>query len=248
MEKRLKHLLPPCEALTHLSLSGDTLAELKQCVHQLENKFISVLEANKGLCGINHQLTEDVFYENFFQVPLTESIIDQTDVTLDDCKEVHESSRADGLLKGVRKRKQLSAEPNSPLNESTYSQKTAIYEQNRELFDKILSPLKGEATRIRLVRLPAGGTVSPHIDYDPAYAVRVIIPIISTPECLNIFWVKNEIHSYYLRPGVAYFLNIGYRHAVVNLSKIDRYTFMVSVKGQADIEHLLTPEKVNERL
>ncbi len=248
MEKRLKHLLPPCEVLNHLCLGEETLAELKNCVHQLQNQFTSVIEANKSLCGINHQLTEDVFYENFFQVALTESEIEQNNVSLSSCKEAHDTLRAEGVSKGVRTRKQLSAQSNSPFNEATYSKKSLIYEQHRFLFDKILAPLKGEATRIRLVRLPAGASIAPHIDYDPSYAVRIILPIISTPECLNIFWVKKEIHSFYLRPGIAYFLNTGYRHAVINLSKTDRYTFMVSVKGPADIEHLISPENATEHL
>jgi hypothetical protein len=107
------------------------------------------------------------------------------------------------------------------------------------LFDGILSKFRGKTTRVRLVKLDSGSSVAPHIDYDPSYAVRIIIPIIASPECINITWAKNEVHSTFFEPGKAYFLNTGYKHAVVNMSKHARYTFMISVTGTADIDHLI---------
>ncbi len=63
--------------------------------------------------------------------------------------------------------------------------------------------------------------------------------LIILPECVNIFWAKNQVHSIAFEPGKAYFLNTGYKHAVMNFNKHDRYTFMISIDGTEDINHLI---------
>ena len=84
------------------------------------------------------------------------------------------------------------------MNESTYTAKTKIYDKYAEIFDSIFSKIKGVSTRARLVKLSSGSNVTPHIDYDPSYAVRIIIPIIADNECLNVFWVKNIIYNKFI--------------------------------------------------
>ena len=235
---KLKHRLPSYSVLDHLSLNETQLASLVTCIHELENEFKSVLEVNKELCGIHHDLASKV-YDNFFQISLTDSTVQNNTTTLEECEIVDESIHSRGLIKSYRKRIELTTSSDSPMNESTYTTKTKIYDKYAEIFDEIFSNIKGKSTRARLVKLGAGSNVTPHIDYDPSYAVRIIIPIIADNECLNVFWVKNNIETVAFTPGKAYFLNTGYKHAVMNFSKHDRYTLLISISGTQDIDHLL---------
>jgi hypothetical protein len=235
--KRLKHLLPAYAELEHISIDTETLDSLVEVIQSMENKFKSVYEINKELCGIHHSLASSV-YDNFFQISLTDSEFNN-ETTVEDCEITHNELVSNGIIKSIRAKKEISAAWNSPLNELTYTKKTQVYEDNKDLFDRVITQFKSPATRIRLVKLDGNTNLAPHIDYDPSYAVRIIIPIISSPECVNLFWIKNEIKSVWLQPGKAYFLNTGFKHAVSNMGKDARYTFMISLNGTQDIENLI---------
>lgn len=235
MHFKLKHKLPVCATLDHLELKQETLAKLQACVADSDARFVSVYDVNKSLCGIHDVLASNV-YNNFFQIALTTSTFaEQSDACDAATSELQRLSKS----QAVRRRKELTSESASPFNERTYTEKTPFYEKYGDLFDEVLENVKGKKARIRLVKLAAKTTVPPHIDYDPSYAVRIIVPIISSPECINVFWVKNTIQSFFLKPGKAYFLNTGYKHAVVNMSDKDRYTFMITIDGTDDIQHLI---------
>jgi hypothetical protein len=235
---KLKYKLPVYSIIDHLSLDMKILSELTLAIQDMNQLFQSVLDANKRLCSVNHELTKSV-YDNFFQISLTESEFNKDDISMQECESSYGILHGDRMSENIRRKKMLASTENSPLNENLYNQVTEHYERYRNLFDNILLKFKSKPTRVRLVKLQAGTNIFPHIDYDPSYAVRIIIPVISTPECINLFWVKNEVISTTFEPGKAYFLNTGYKHAVVNLSKSDRYTFMVSVNGTKDIDHLI---------
>jgi hypothetical protein len=236
---KLKHRLPTYSVIKHLCLEDDLLSDLINCVNELNSEFKSVLEVNKGLCGIHHELSKSV-YDNFFQIGLTDSTVENKDITLDECEIVHEGLHKSGVLSNHKRKQSLGVDTSSVMNESTYTVKTDIYKKYSSIFDRITNKFKGTTTRIRLVKLEAGSNITPHIDYDPSYAVRIIIPVIADAECVNVFWVKNNVEAISFIPGKAYFLNTGYKHAVMNMSKHDRYTFMISVNGTEDIDHLLT--------
>jgi hypothetical protein len=235
---KLKHKLPAYSVIDHLCLEDELLVELIDCVTNLNSEFKSVLEVNRGLCGIHHDLSKSV-YDNFFQIGLTDSTVENKHISLDDCEVVHNSLHDSGVLSNHKRKQSLGLDADSVMNEATYTVKTEIYKRYSHVFDRIISKFKGNTTRIRLVKLEAGSNVSPHIDYDPSYAVRIIIPVIAEAECVNIFWVKNNVEAIAFVPGNAYFLNTGYKHAVINMSKHDRYTFMISIDGTEDIDHLL---------
>jgi hypothetical protein len=235
---KLKHRLPSYSIVDHLSLTQPQLESLVACVHELESEFKSVLEVNKELCGIHHDLASKV-YENFFQISLTDSTVENKSISMEECEIVDQTLHGNSIVQNYRKRIELTTSETSPMNESTYTAKTKIYDKYAEIFDSIFSNIKGKSTRARLVKLGAGSNVTPHIDYDPSYAVRIIIPIIADNECLNVFWVKNNIETVAFTPGKAYFLNTGYKHAVMNFSKYDRYTLLISINGTQDIDHLL---------
>ncbi|MFY8211190.1 MAG: aspartyl/asparaginyl beta-hydroxylase domain-containing protein [Candidatus Nanopelagicus sp.] len=235
---KLKHRLPTTSIIEHLSLTESQLEQMVNCIHELESEFKSVLEVNKQLCGIHHDLASRV-YDNFFQIGLTDSSVENKVVTLEECEVVDTALHKDGAVTNYRKRIEMTTDESSPMNEATYTTKTKIYEKYASVLDGIFDKFKGTTTRARLVKLGAGTSITPHIDYDPSYAVRIIIPIIADAECVNIFWVKNTIETIALQPGKAYFLNTGYKHAVMNFSKNDRYTLLISIKGTQDIDHLL---------
>lgn len=234
----LKYKLPIFSEIDHLQLDESQLTTLIETTLGLEKDFQSVLEANKKLCGFNHDLTQAV-YDNFFQISLTESPFNKQDISLSECEESGKLLNEGKKVTSVKRKKILSIEPGNPLNESEYGEKTVYYNNYKALFDGILAKFKGVPTRVRLVKLESNTSIAPHIDYDPSYAVRIIIPIIADENCINVFWAKNKIESVTFKPGKAYFLNTGFKHAVMNFSKRDRYTFMVSVKGIEDIEHLI---------
>lgn len=236
---KLKHKLPTFSIIDHLSLNDQTLQNLVKVTQDLETEFVSVLESNKKLCSVNHELTKSV-YDNFFQISLTESEFNVDEINIDNCETGYNTFHQSGKLTGVKQKKILSETSGSFLNENEYNKMTEYFNLYNELFSGILSKFKSKPTRVRLVKLKAGTSIAPHIDYDPSYAVRIIIPIIAKPDCVNLFWVKNSVESTIFEPGKAYFLNTGYKHAVMNFSNQDRYTFMVSVNGTKDIEHLIT--------
>lgn len=236
MTPKIKHKLPAFSVLEHLSLSQQTLQDLSECVLALNDQFISVFEINKHLCSIHQSLASKV-YDNFFQIALTDSAATSIEEA---CDMTSISIPQLSATESLRRRKLISTLPNSAFNELTYTKKTKVYGQYKELFDQILTSAKAQPTRIRLVRLAAGSSVPPHIDYDPSYAVRIIIPILSNQECVNLFWIKNQVQSVFLQPGKAYFLNTGYKHAVINLSNTDRYTLMITLDGSQDIDHLIS--------
>ena len=234
MNKRLKHLLPLFSVLEHCSLDEDTLTNMVQCITELKDDFKSVFSANKDLAALHGDLAKSV-YENFFQINLTDSVYETNIDSLADSMNLHSVG-----IQNYRMKMRSVMEPTSPLNEATYTKKSDTYHPYSHILDKIISQFKGRTTRIRLVKLCAGTNISPHIDYDPSYSVRIIIPIISDNDCVNLFWYKNTVQTVSFEPGNAYFLNTGYKHAVVNLSKNDRYTLMISVDGTEDINHLIT--------
>jgi len=236
--KSLKHKLPAFSVIEHLNLEELLLEELVNTVHELEAEFVSVLETNKKLCGVNHEFARSV-YENFFQISLTDSEFNADNVDMKLCENTYNDIHKHSKSNSIRNKKFISEQSGSALNEREYGKLTDHYTRYRSIFDKVLSKFKGKTTRVRLVKLNAGTSLTPHIDYDPSYAVRIIIPIIADSECVNISWVKNEILSTTFVPGKAYFLNTGYKHSVVNFSKNDRYTFLVSADGTEDIDHLL---------
>ena len=70
------------------------------------------------------------------------------------------------------------------------------------------------------------------------FAVRCICPIYSTTAVINQFRRNGEIEEYVLEAGKAYFLNIGYPHAVFNRGVDPRISLMFSLDGTDDLVQL----------
>jgi hypothetical protein len=106
-------------------------------------------------------------------------------------------------------------------------------------FEQIVSQCKSEASRIRITKLAPGKMIPWHLDYDINYGVRCIIPIYGSENVINLFKRDNKIEAYTLQNGTANFLNIGYKHAVINMSNKPRIALMFTLNGTKDIEKLL---------
>jgi hypothetical protein len=235
---KLKHLLPPFKLLDNIHLSSGLIKDLQNLVTNLDDQFKPLIDVNKTASQIHRNLVEDS-YENFYEIALTDSAVTNTSIDFNSLKVLDQNLDLGSKAKSFRNKKELMFNENSLLNESLHNIRTKYYEQYQELIDKVVDQFKSKPSRIRLGKVFAGKHISPHIDYDPSYKVRIIIPIISDKDCINTFWVKNEIISTTFNEGNAYFLNTGYRHAVMNFSKNDRYTLMISLDNQQDIAHLL---------
>ena len=183
---------------------------LRQKTEKLVEKFTDVRTANPMLCMNHEELVKDV-YDNFEQINLTTP------------SEIlpHTSS-----IKERLKRRE----------EHLYNVPTEDYTDS--IFEEIVTQCKAPASRIRITKLAAGKIIPFHVDYDVSYAVRCICPIYGGENVVNLFKRNNKIEAYNLEDGNAYFLNIGYPHAVVNMSNKPRIALMFSLDGTDDLEHI----------
>jgi len=105
-------------------------------------------------------------------------------------------------------------------------------------FEQIVTQCKAPASRIRITKLAPGKTIPWHVDYDVSYAVRCIVPVYGGSNVVNLFKRNGKLEAYNLKDGTANFLNIGYPHAVVNMSDKPRIALMFSLDGTDDIASL----------
>ena len=173
-------------------------------------------------------------YDHFDQINLTDySYGDNYIPTMEEC---HTMGVEISGKSGYKSRSRKEGVPDY-LIEDNYNTPTELYIGS--YFEDIVNSFEAEAIRVRLTRLRAGTSVDPHIDYDPSYAVRIILPIVTNDNVINHFWKRNEKHSFNIPAnGVPYFLNTGFKHSVDNNSDKDRIALMFSLKTQEDIKDI----------
>ena len=183
------------------------LDRLRSECDKLAERFVDVRTANPMLCDNHMELVNQV-YDNFEQINLTtpSEILPYT-----------------ASIKERLKRKE----------EHLYNVPTPEFEGS--YFQEIVSQLKAPASRVRITKLAPGKVIPFHVDYDVSYAVRCICPIYSDRNVINLFRRDDKLESYNLENGHAYFLNIAYPHAVVNMSDKPRIALMFSLDGQEDL-------------
>tara|TARA_B100000902_G_scaffold241168_1_gene228417 strand:- start:2884 stop:3510 length:627 start_codon:yes stop_codon:yes gene_type:complete len=195
--------------IADLGLNID-LERLRKETDKLADKFVDVRTANPMLCDNHIELVKNV-YDNFEQINLTTP------------SEIlpHTTSIAERLR---RKEEHLY---NVPTEDYTGS-----------YFEEIITQLKSPASRIRITKLAPGKMIPWHVDYNVSYGVRCIVPIYGDSNVINLFKRDNKIEAYNLKNGVANFLNIGYKHAVINMSKQPRIALMFTLDGTQDLNEL----------
>ena len=183
------------------------LDELRSATDTLAEKFVDVRTANPMLC-MNHEELVQTVYDNFEQINLTtpSEILPHTA----------------SIKERLRRREEHLY--NIPTEDYTHS-----------VFEKIVTQLKAPASRIRITKLAPGKTIPFHVDYDVSYGVRCIVPIYGDKQVVNLFRRDGKLEAYNLENGNAYFLNIGYPHAVVNMSNKPRIALMFTLDGTEDI-------------
>lgn len=183
------------------------LNKLQRNCDKLVEKFVDVKTANPMLCDNHMELVKQV-YDNFEQINLTTP------------SEIlpYETS----IKERLRRRE-----------EHLYNVPTPEY--TNSYFEHIVTQLKAPASRVRITKLAPGKVIPFHVDYDVSYAVRCICPIYSDRNVINLFRRDDQLEAYNLEPGNAYFLNIAYPHAVVNMSDKPRIALMFSLDGQDDL-------------
>lgn len=184
------------------------LNELRKACNDLSGKFVDVRTANPMLCDNHMELVKSV-YDNFEQINLTTP------------SEIlpYEAS----IKERLRRRE-----------EHLYNVPTPEYAGS--YFEHIVTQLKSTASRVRITKLAPGKQIPFHVDYDVSYAVRCICPIYGGENVVNLFKRDGKLEAYNLQDGHAYFLNIAYPHAVVNMSDKPRIALMFSLDGQQDLE------------
>jgi hypothetical protein len=103
-------------------------------------------------------------------------------------------------------------------------------------FDASKRP-SGNISRVRIVKLPAGGTMPYHRDETSSSNLRIICPIVTNDKILNSFRDKSGEVSYNF-PATGHFYTFQddkIEHAVFNNSDEDRYALIFTVK---DIQNL----------
>lgn len=183
---------------------------LREAADQLAFKYTDVRSANPMLCDNHMELVKNV-YDNFEQINLTEP---------------SELMPYTASIKERLRRRE----------EHLYNVPTPEY--TGSYFEKIVTQLKAKASRVRITKLAPGKTIPFHVDYDVDYAVRCICPIYGGNNVINLFKRDGKLEAYNLEDGNAYFLNIGYPHAVVNMSDKPRIALMFSLDGTDDLTDL----------
>jgi len=196
-------------SLANLNLNVN-IARLREETDKLAEKFTDVKTANPMLCDNHMELVKDV-YDNFEQINLTtpSEILPYT-----------------ASIKERLKRRE----------EHLYNVPTEDY--TGSIFEEIVTQCKAPASRIRITKLAPQKMIPFHVDYDVSYAVRCIVPIYGGKNVINLFKRDGKFEAYNLEDGNAYFLNIGYPHAVVNMSDQPRIALMFSLDGTDDIASL----------
>ena len=195
--------------IANLGLTID-LERLRSETDKLAEKFVDVKTANPMLCDNHMELVANV-YDNFEQINLTtpSEILPYTA----------------SIKERLRRRE-----------EHLYNIPTPEYTDS--VFENIVTQLKAPASRVRITKLAPGKTIPFHVDYDVSYGVRCICPIYGDKNVINLFRREGKLEAYILENGNAYFLNIGYAHAVVNMSSKPRIALMFTLDGTEDSENV----------
>lgn len=196
-------------SIADLGLDID-LSMLQAEFHKIAERFVDVRTANPMLCDNHMELVKNV-YDNFEQINLTTP------------SEIlpYEAS----IKERLRRRE-----------EHLYNVPTPEY--TGSYFEYVVTQLKARASRVRITKLAPGKSIPFHVDYDVSYAVRCICPIYGDNNVVNLFKRDDKVEAYNLENGRAYFLNIAYPHAVVNMSDRPRIALMFSLDGHEDLADL----------
>ena len=223
-----KYRLPCAHKLSHIKFD---LRKLKRALKAFENQFTDVYEANKGLF-LNHQRLASSIKDYFFQVSLTKCSTLIESSAFENYKNKEKESRSQKYRRAVSRRTDFPW-----MDEHNWNVPTKLFQDS--YFYECVKSFKNPAIRVRLTTLEPGKVVTPHIDYDVDYAVRIVVPIYTNKQCWNYFWRRGQKFKVHIpADGHPWFLNVGFKHSVENLGDSSRIVFMFSLAGTDDIQYL----------
>ena len=223
-----KYDLPCAYKLSHIKFD---LNKMRQALKPFKNQFTDVYKANKGL-SLNHPELASSVKDYFFQVSLTKCSTPVETFAFKNYKIQGKESRSQKYRKAISRRTDFPW-----LDEHNWNSPTKLFQDS--YFYECVKFFKNPAIRVRLTTLKPGSVVTPHIDYDVNYAVRIVAPIYTNEHCWNCFWRRGQkIKVHIPADGHPWFLNVGLKHSVENLGKSRRIVFMFSLAGLEDIQHL----------
>jgi hypothetical protein len=194
--------------------------------------FTNVFAANKDLCG-NHPYLTEMVKDHYEQVGLT--IFNPSKAEPSQHK-VKDTQKPDSYTSSYRQK--ISPRNDQPhLDERNYNLPTQEYANS--YLHQCVSQISQDPMRVRLVKLRAGKEVGFHIDYDPSFAIRIFVPIITNQQVWNLTKRKGNIEKIHApADGHPWFLNTGFAHSVVNHGQTDRTILMFSIKPNNLLHHI----------
>ena len=234
--KKFKYLVPSYYKFTNRKFD---LNRLQQEVLGLGVKYQNVVESNRELCSNNHELVESV-YSHYEQISLTTIGNDKASKpTMEQCQKLGHSAGSNEILTKHKKyflKTQL-REDFPELDERNYNVPSPEYLNS--YIKECVESFDYTVMRVRLVKLKAGEKVDWHIDYDPNYAARIIVPIFTNKLVINKTRRRNKVEKIYLEAdGHPWFLNTGFSHSVENESNEDRIVLMFSLQAPELLEEI----------
>lgn len=228
MERLSKYRLPYACKLSHIKFD---LEKLRSELIPFSEKFTDIYQANEGLC-LHHEKLADTVKDHFFQVSLT---------TCSSVLKSQKKRREGGLLQTKTQKYRLATsrrKDHPELDEYNWNVPSKLFQNS--YFYECVKQFKAPAIRVRLTTLNPGKEITPHIDYNVDYAVRIVVPIWTDEKCLNYFYYRGKkVKLHIPADGHPWFLNIGLRHGVEHLGIKKRIALMFSLKSTEDIQHLI---------
>ena len=226
-----KRDLPACAPIPNIKFS---IERMKEELDIIGDKYQNIYDANPGITKLHDQGFLAQIYSTLHEIPLMS-------MSPEDMKKAEDFNIEDigkSKIERVRNKTKKGADLPPTANEMLWDYPLPEYKGS--YFEEAISnKFKAEACRARIHLLEPGKDISPHIDYDPSYGVRVICPISGTDGVTNYFWYNNEKQEYNLpADGSVYFLNTGFKHSVEHRGNENRIALVWTLKSQEDIECL----------
>lgn len=221
MLEHKKHEYP---AIAQLPIQPN-LNLIRSFLEEHQDKWQDNYAAHEGLCVSNGKLADTSY-----------GYVDH--ITLTAPNFLAEEAPTTNMFENFSARNKIRKENIHPyMDEYNWSTPLDFYKDSY-LHKHLNSLFKSPIIRVRISRSQPGFELPPHIDYNTTYAVRFIIPIKGNKGVINKFWYKGEEIEYEMEEGKAYFLNVGYKHAVYHNGNEPRYYLLGTLGGQEDIECL----------
>lgn len=126
-------------------------------------------------------------------------------------------------IRGLRKSK-INGRKNCDVHESRFTHTSKQFPKIRELLTSLAEQLGSELSRARVVRLPSGGKVYPHIDRGEYYRLRDRYHLVFKTEPGNTLTCEDE--ELHMKVGELWWFDNKKEHSAQNTSDEDRVHFI----------------------